>query len=73
MPINHIDIPVNNWIDRRLPLGARPYARLVRLDRPIGTWLLLLPCWWSAVLAGGVVPDLCLMLLFAVGAIVMRG
>ncbi|HRJ69642.1 MAG TPA: 4-hydroxybenzoate octaprenyltransferase, partial [Beijerinckiaceae bacterium] len=37
-------------IDRVLPLRWRPYARLARLDRPIGWWLLLLPCWWSSAL-----------------------
>ena len=37
----------DGWIDRLLPAAARPYARLTRLDRPIGTWLLLFPCWWG--------------------------
>src|SRR3979409_906529 len=37
-----------NWVDSRAPLWSRPYLRLSRLDRPIGSWLLLLPCWWSA-------------------------
>ncbi|HIJ63811.1 MAG TPA: 4-hydroxybenzoate octaprenyltransferase [Rhodospirillaceae bacterium] len=65
------DIPLGNWIDRWVPAAARPYCRLMRLDRPIGTWLLLLPGWWSLALAG----DLRLMdfLLFGVGAVVMRG
>lgn len=40
-----------NWVDRYAPARARPYFRLSRLDRPIGTWLLLLPCWWSLLLA----------------------
>ncbi|KAF0114001.1 MAG: 4-hydroxybenzoate octaprenyltransferase [Rhodospirillaceae bacterium] len=47
------DIPVDHWIDRHVPARARPYLRLMRFDRPIGTWLLVLPCWWSVVLAGG--------------------
>jgi len=34
-----------NWVDRLAPAWARPYLRLARLDRPIGSWLLLLPCW----------------------------
>lgn len=70
----HTDIKAGTWIDR-LPAGVRPYARLARLDRPIGTWLLLLPCWWSIALAGppGSWPDLRLMVLFGIGAIVMRG
>lgn len=67
------DIPVGNWIDRRAPAATRPYLRLMRLDRPIGTWLLLFPCWWSITLAGGGWPDLWLCALFAVGAVVMRG
>ncbi|MDF0602603.1 4-hydroxybenzoate octaprenyltransferase [Psychromarinibacter sp. C21-152] len=41
-----------NWVDRLAPPWSRPYLRLSRADRPIGTWLLLLPCWWSALLAG---------------------
>lgn len=36
-----------NWVDHWAPAAARPYLRLSRADRPIGTWLLLLPCWWS--------------------------
>ena len=52
---------------------ASPYLRLMRLDKPIGTWLLLLPCWWGVALASPVLPNLWLMLLFAVGAVVMRG
>ena len=40
-----------NWVDGRAPAWIRPYLRLARLDRPIGWWLLLLPCWWSAALA----------------------
>ncbi len=65
------DIPVVHWIDR-LPSGIRPYLRLARIDRPIGTWLLLFPCWWGAALAQPSSPELGLMALFAVGAIVMR-
>ena len=41
----------------RLPPAAQPYARLMRLDKPIGTWLLLLPCWWSLALAAPKFPD----------------
>lgn len=67
------DIPRGNWIDRRAPRAVRPYLRLARLDRPIGTWLLLLPCWWGVSLASDGWPDPWLMALFAVGAIVMRG
>ncbi|MDQ7070656.1 MAG: 4-hydroxybenzoate octaprenyltransferase [Rhodobacterales bacterium] len=40
-----------NWVDRLAPAPSRPYLRLSRADRPIGTWLLLLPCWWGLALA----------------------
>lgn len=50
-----------------------PYVRLMRLDKPIGTWLLLLPCWWGLAFSADYFPNLWLMLLFAVGAVVMRG
>jgi 4-hydroxybenzoate polyprenyltransferase len=68
------DIPRDHWIDRLAPKTARPYLRLIRLDRPIGAWLLLFPCWWSIALAAdGGWPDWSLLTLFAVGALVMRG
>ncbi|HET6158853.1 MAG TPA: 4-hydroxybenzoate octaprenyltransferase [Dongiaceae bacterium] len=69
------DIQAGDWIDRHVPAGWRPYARLARLDRPIGTWLLLFPCWWSIALAAEPDhwPDLWLMALFGIGALVMRG
>ena len=59
------------WIER-LPPRWRDHAALARWDRPIGTWLLLLPCWWGQALADRL-PDPRLMLLFAVGAVAMRG
>jgi 4-hydroxybenzoate polyprenyltransferase len=66
-----------NWVDRRAPAWARPYLRLARADRPIGSWLLLLPCWWSAALAaihaGWRIPSLWHLLLFAIGTVAMRG
>jgi 4-hydroxybenzoate polyprenyltransferase len=68
------DIVEDGWIDRRTPRPVRPYLRLMRLDRPIGTWLLLLPCWWGIALArDGTWPDLGLLVLFGIGAVVMRG
>src|SRR3990170_6376909 len=69
------DIPRHGWIDRRAPVGLRPYLRLMRADRPIGTWLLLFPCWWAVALAtpAGGAPDARLLVLFALGAVVMRG
>lgn len=45
------DAVKGNWVDRLAPARTRPYLRLSRADRPIGTWLLLLPCWWSLMLA----------------------
>jgi len=66
-----------NWVDTRAPQWARPYLRLSRLDRPIGSWLLLMPCWWSAALAAGVLGDISQLplniALFFVGAFAMRG
>ena len=56
----------------RLPEAAQPYAVLARWDRPIGTWLLLWPCWWAVALAPGW-PALELLALFAIGAVAMRG
>jgi len=66
------DIVRGGWIDR-LPASFRPFARLARLDRPIGTWLLLFPCWWGTALASDGFPSLRLLALFAIGSIVMRG
>lgn len=67
------DIRAGDWVDRFLPEAARPYARLARLDRPIGTWLLLLPCWWGTALSSGDAPRWDLFALFAIGALTMRG
>jgi 4-hydroxybenzoate polyprenyltransferase len=66
-----------NWVDTRAPQRSRPYLRLSRLDRPIGSWLLLMPCWWSAALAAGITESVDklprILALFFVGAFVMRG
>jgi len=65
-----------NWVDLYAPGQARPYLRLARLDRPIGSWLLLLPCWWSVGLTGltmGQLPSLWHIVLFFIGAFAMRG
>jgi 4-hydroxybenzoate polyprenyltransferase len=67
------DIPVGGWVDRFVPEGLRPYARLARLDRPIGTWLLLFPCWWSIAMAWRGWQDAWLIAAFGIGALVMRG
>jgi 4-hydroxybenzoate polyprenyltransferase len=67
----------DNWVDTRAPLWSRPYLRLSRLDRPIGSWLLLMPCWWSAALAAGIAHDVSrlplILVLFLIGAFAMRG
>ena len=65
-----------NWVDRHAPASTRPYLRLARLDRPIGSWLLLMPCWWSVGLAGMALdqlPSLIHIALFFIGAFAMRG
>lgn len=66
-----------NWVDSGAPVWLQPYLRLARIDRPIGWWLLLLPCWWSAAMAAlaqrAPWPDPKLILLFLIGAIIMRG
>jgi 4-hydroxybenzoate polyprenyltransferase len=70
------DAPAHNWVDRFLPVRLRPYARLARLDRPIGWWLLMWPAWWSvalAAVAGGTLPNAWHLALLMLGAIVMRG
>lgn len=67
----HVPDRQHHWVDR-LPPRLRAFAILARLDRPIGTWLLLLPCWWGLALAADY-PNPLHMLLFAIGAIVMRG
>src|ERR1041385_453916 len=66
-----------NWVDTLAPSYLRPYLRLARADRPIGAWLLLMPCWWSAglaaVAAGHPHPHPRHVLLFFIGAFLMRG
>ena len=71
------DAVEGNWVDRYAPPGLRPYLRLSRADRPIGTWLLLLPCWWSLILAavayGPEWGDLWIFAGCGIGAVLMRG
>jgi len=66
-----------NWVDTIAPPWSRPYLRLARLDRPIGSWLLLMPCWWSVALAAGIAHELRSLpldiALFFVGSFAMRG
>ncbi|MEM1382143.1 MAG: 4-hydroxybenzoate octaprenyltransferase [Pseudomonadota bacterium] len=85
LPVNKVEIggqgvadavPLN-WVDRTAPAAWRPYLRLSRADRPIGTWLLLLPCWWglslAAISSGWRWIDLWLYIACTVGAFLMRG
>lgn len=67
------DIRTGDWADRYAPRSLRPYIRLARLDRPIGTWLLLFPGWWGIALASPGWPDWRLIALFGIGAVTMRG
>lgn len=71
------DAVKGNWVDRRAPAPLRPYLRLSRADRPIGTWLLLLPCWWGLTLAvaasGMTVFAIWIAVGCAIGAFLMRG
>lgn len=64
-----------SWIDLYLPQKARPYAKLARLDKPIGIWLLTWPCMWSITMAAepGSLPNVKIMALFACGALLLRG
>ncbi|MEH6525793.1 MAG: 4-hydroxybenzoate octaprenyltransferase [Sneathiella sp.] len=69
------DASKQNWVDLYAPTAVQPYLKLSRIDRPIGTWLLLFPGLWSIALAApvGEIPDLQLFVLFGIGALVMRG
>ena len=72
------DAYTGNWVDRYAPAKTRPYLRLSRADRPIGTWLLLLPCWWGLALAmlyDGQPKwfDLWIFVGCAIGSFLMRG
>ncbi|MDU8913660.1 4-hydroxybenzoate octaprenyltransferase [Aestuariicoccus sp. MJ-SS9] len=72
------DAVSGNWVDLYAPRALRPYLRLSRADRPIGTWLLLLPCWWGLLLAmvhDGQARwfDLWIFAGCGIGAVLMRG
>ena len=74
------DAAPDNWVDLYAPRAIRPYLRLMRADRPVGTWLLFWPCAWSITLAAPQtgqyvlhLPILYLLVLFLTGAFVMRG
>jgi 4-hydroxybenzoate polyprenyltransferase len=70
------DAVAGNWVDRVAPAWSRPWLRLSRADRPVGTWLLLLPCWWGLALAAAEGPqlfDLWIAVGCGLGAFLMRG
>src|SRR3954463_5517327 len=64
-----------NWVDRHAPEGLRPWLKLGRFDRPVGIWLLMLPGWQGIALADALAgrwPNIRLLILFAIGAALMR-
>lgn len=63
------------WLVTKSPKALKPYLRLARYDKPIGSWLLYWPCGWSIASAAnpGCMPDLYLLTLFGAGAFIMRG
>jgi len=74
------DATSDNWVDLYAPAFVVPYLRLMRADRPIGTWLLLLPCFFGMGLgltdqseAVLTLNSLVAVLLFSLGALIMRG
>jgi 4-hydroxybenzoate polyprenyltransferase len=69
------DATPTNWVDRHAPVALRPWLKLGRFDRPAGIWLLMLPGWQGIALAAAMqrrLPDLRLMVIFAVGSALMR-
>jgi len=69
------DAVPTNWVDRYAPVALRPWLKLGRFDRPAGIWLLLLPGWQGIALAAAMeqrLPDLRLIVLFALGSALMR-
>ena len=71
------DAVAGNWVDRYAPARARPYLRLSRADRPVGTWALLIPCLWGLLAAAAATGwrafDLWILAAVALGAFLMRG
>jgi 4-hydroxybenzoate polyprenyltransferase len=71
------DINTERLIFRKTPAFWHPYIKLARLDRPIGIWLLLFPCWWAIILSSGGLLKMSstawtIMAQVAIGAILMR-
>ena len=72
------DAITGNWVDNFAPIKLRPYLRLSRVDRPIGTWLLLIPCWWGLLIGiledeNVLASDFWLLFSCSIGAFLMRG
>ena len=72
------DAITGNWVDNLAPSKLRPYLRLSRADRPIGTWLLLIPCWWGLLIGiledeKASASDFWLFFSCSTGAFLMRG
>lgn len=74
------DAVQDSWVYSSAPVSWRPYLKLARLDRPVGVWLLLWPCLWSITLSTGAQAgyfhfwtSILVGILFAIGAVVMRG
>ncbi|MBA0772724.1 hypothetical protein Gotri_008056 [Gossypium trilobum] len=67
-------VQVSSWIDY-LPKEIQPFAKLARVDKPIGTWFLIFPFAWSATLAAasGSIPDFRNLAVFACAAPFFRG
>lgn len=66
------DIRFGDWVDRRVPLSWRPYARLARVDRSVGIWLALFPCWAALIQAAQGMPGFDTLAVFSLGAFLMR-
>lgn len=73
------DAVEGNWVDTLAPPEFRPYLRLSRIDRPIGTWLLLIPCLWGALMGAASDPSqagwgtIWILIGCAIGSVLMRG
>jgi len=74
-PTNQRTLKIAESLVGSTPQGVQPYLQLMRMDKPIGTWLLFWPCGWSLALAAqpGCLPDTALLAIFGAGAFVMRG
>lgn len=66
------DIHAGDWVDRRLPTAWRPYARLARIDRPVGIWLTLFSCLAALIQASHGLPEVWILTVFCLGAFLMR-